>query len=81
MDEKENSSASDKAFWWTLALFTLIWSALLVINILKFALTQIAICAFCTSLLGFNVYSYYKCSKVQKENVKRLLSQYGANAA
>ena len=81
VDEKENSSASDKAFWWTLALFTLIWAALLVINILKFALTQITICAFCLALLGFNLYSYYKCSKVQKDNVKRLLSQYGANAA
>jgi hypothetical protein len=59
----------------------LIWCALLIINILKFLLTQIAICGFCAALLGFNIYSYYKCSKVQKDNVKRLLSQYGANAA
>ena len=81
VDEKENSGASDKAFWWTLILFSLIWIALLVINILKFALTQVTICAFAAALLCFNVYSYYKCSKVQKENVTRLLSQYGANAA
>lgn len=81
VDERNNSGASDKAFWWTLILFTLIWIILLVINILKLLLTQIIICAFCAALLGFNLNSYYKCSKVQRDNVNRLLSQYGANAA
>ena len=81
VDERNNSGASDKAFWWTLILFSLIWIVLLVINILKFLLTQITICAFCAALLGFNLNSYYKCSKVQRDNVNRLLSQYGANAA
>jgi len=81
VDERNNSGASDKAFWWTLILFALIWVILLVINILKFLLTQITICAFCAALLAFNLNSYYKCSKVQRDNVNRLLSQYGANAA
>ena len=64
-----------------MVLFTAIWIVFLVINILKFALTQVTICGFCAALLGFNIYSYYKCSKIQKDNVNRLLSQYGANAA
>ena len=81
VDEKENSGASDKAFWWTLILFSLIWIGLSVINILKINLTHMTICIFCTVLLIFNVYSYYRCSKVQKDNVTRLLSQYGAEAA
>jgi hypothetical protein len=81
VDERGNSPASEKAFWWTLALFTLVWVLLSVINILKIDLTQITICLFCTALLAFNLYSYYKCSKVQSENVQRLMTQYGVQAA
>lgn len=81
VDERTNSGASDKAFWWTLILFSIIWIALSVINVLKINLTHITICVFCAVLLIFNTYSYYRCSKVQKENVTRLLGQYGAEAA
>jgi hypothetical protein len=81
VDERSNSSASDKAFWWTLVLFSLIWVLFSVINILKLDLTQITICIFCTTLLIFNLYSYYRCSKVQSENVNKLFTQYGAQAA
>jgi hypothetical protein len=81
VDEKQNSGASDKAFWWTLIIFSLIWVALVIINLLKLDITQITITVFCLVLLGFNLYSYYRCSKVQRENVNRLLSQYGADAA
>jgi hypothetical protein len=81
VDERSNSPASEKAFWWTLVLFSLIWILLSVINILKIDLTQITICLFCTALLVFNLYSYYKCSKIQSENVQRLMTQYGASAA
>lgn len=52
-----------------------------VFNILKIDFTQITICGFCTALLAFNLYSYYKCSKVQSENVQKLIGQYGAQAA
>ena len=81
VDERSNSAASDKAFWWTMVLFTLIWVLLSVINVLKIDLTQITICLFCLSLLAFNLYSYYRCSKVQSENVQKLMTQYGAQAA
>ena len=62
-------------------MFDLIWLALVVINVLKINITQITITVFCAVLLCFNTYSYYKCSKIQKDNVTRLLSQYGAEAA
>jgi hypothetical protein len=81
VDERSNSPASEKAFWWTQALFSLIWILLSVINVLKIDLTQITICFFCTALLLFNLYSYYKCSKVQSENVQKLIGQYGSEAA
>jgi hypothetical protein len=51
------------------------------INILKLDLTNITISGFCACLLIFNLYSYYKCSKVQSENVNKLISQVGAQAA
>jgi hypothetical protein len=54
---------------------------LTVVNVLKVDITQVTICVFSTALLGFNLYSYYKCSKVQHENVQRLMTQYGAEAA
>lgn len=81
VDERSIGAASEKAFWWTLYLFCLIWVFLSVINVLKINLTHITICLFCMVLLVFNTYSYYKCSKVQSENVQRLMNQYGAQAA
>ena len=73
--------ASDKAFWWTLALFSLVWVLLTFINVLKLDITNITISGFCAVLLIFNLYSYYKCSKIQSENVNKLISQYGMEAA
>lgn len=32
-------------------------------------------------MLGFNLFSYYKCSKAQSENIKKLAFQYGAGMA
>jgi len=32
-------------------------------------------------MLIFNLYSYYRCSKVQSENVKKLMYQYGTDVA
>jgi hypothetical protein len=32
-------------------------------------------------MLGFNLYSYYRCSKAQSENIKKLAFQYGAGMA
>lgn len=68
-------------FWWTLYLFSLIWIALTVINVLKLDITQIVMCVFCGGLIVFNLVSYYKCSKAQEENVQKLAYQYGADVA
>jgi uncharacterized membrane protein YjdF len=81
VDERSISTVSDRAFWWTMVLFVLIWIVLSVINTFKFDITQMTICIYCTVLLIFNLWSYYKCSKIQKENVNKLISEYGATAA
>lgn len=39
------------------------------------------ICSFCLAMTGFNLYSYYRCSKAQSENIKKLAMQYGAGMA
>ena len=78
VNEKDVSWSNEKAFWWTQVLFTLIWLVLSVINVLKLNITQITICVYSFTLLFFNLYSYYKCSGVQKENVNKLIGQYGA---
>ena len=62
-------------------LFTLIWVLLTVINVLKINITQVTVCVFVAVLLFYNLYSYYKCSKVQSENVEKLLGEYGSAAA
>ena len=77
VNEKDVNPADDKAFWWTLALFSLIWLVLTVINVFRIDITNIMICAFCGAMIVFNLYSYYKCSKVQSENIKKLAKQYG----
>lgn len=46
-------------------LFTLIWAVLLVINVLKLDIQNVTICVFCVATLGFNLYSFFKCSRVQ----------------
>lgn len=75
------NAADDKIFWWTLALFTLVWLVLSVANAISLNITNFVIALFCLAMIAFNLYSYYKCSKVQSENVKKLAFQYGAGMA
>lgn len=81
MDEHNLNKANEKVFWWTLVLFSVIWVLLTFVNILKLDITQVTFCVFCGVMIIFNLYSYYKCSKVQDENVKKLVGQYGAQVA
>ena len=81
VNERDVNPANEKVFWWTLVLFSLIWSVLLVINVLRLDIQNITICLFCGSTLVFNLYSFYKCSKVQSENIKKLAAEYGTNMA
>ncbi len=62
-------------------LYCIVWFVLTVINVFKLDPTQAAICIFCEVLMAFNLYSYYRCSKVQKENIKKLALQYGTGVA
>lgn len=62
-------------------IFGLIWVVLSVINVLKLDITQTTICIYCLALLFFNGYSYYRCSKVQKDNLEMMKQQYGAQIA
>ena len=80
VDESKVNPANDKIFWWTLALFTVIWLALTVINVFRLDITNVMICLFCGAMIAFNLYSYYQCSKAQSENVKKLAFQYGQGA-
>lgn len=81
MNENNVNPADDKVFWWTLALFCLVWILLCVANILSINITNLIICIFCLAMLAFNLYSYYRCSKAQSENIKKLAVQYGVGMA
>ena len=59
VDEKENSGASDKAFWWTLIFFSLIWAFLLVINILKYVILLDLRC-YCCSFFSDVCFSFIR---------------------
>jgi hypothetical protein len=80
VNEKDVNPADDKVFWWTLALFCLIWLLLSVANAISINITNLIICLFCLVMIGFNLYSYYRCSKAQSDNIKKLAYQYGTNA-
>lgn len=81
VNEGNVNPADDKVFWWTLALFTLVWIILSVVNVISLNITNVVICLFCLAMVGFNLYSYYKCSKAQADNVQKLALQYGAGMA
>lgn len=53
------------------------WLILTFFNILRLDVQNTTVCGFCSALLGFNLYWFYKCSKVQKQNVQRFAAQYG----
>ena len=79
VNEKDVNPAGEKVFWWTMLLFSLIWLALTVVNVFRLDVTNVVICVFCLSMLLFNLYSYYKCSKAQAENLKKMATQYGTD--
>lgn len=64
-----------------MALFSLVWLLFSVANVITINITNLVICIFCLAMLGFNLYSYYRCSKAQSENIKKLAFQYGAGMA
>lgn len=81
VNENNINPADEKIFWWTLALFSLIWFLFVIANVISLGITNVMICSFCLAMTGFNLYSYYRCSKAQSENIKKLAMQYGAGMA
>jgi hypothetical protein len=65
VNEKDVNPADEKVFWWTLALFSLVWLLLSAANAISINVTNLMITLFCLVMIGFNLYSYYRCSKAQ----------------
>jgi hypothetical protein len=72
-NELKNNPVDSKFFWGLLAVSFVIWLVFLFFNIL--ALTNLMIILIPVSLLGCNLYSFYKCSKVQQDNVKNFVNK------
>ncbi len=77
-DESTNHPLDSKFFWGYLSIAFLIWAVLALLNLLS--ITNLLIISVPLVLLGTNLYSYYKCSSVQKENVKNFLENQKGKA-
>jgi Eukaryotic protein of unknown function (DUF846) len=84
-------SAEDKAinkfdrtvFWTVLYATPIIWSALFLLGVLKFAVSWLLIVVMALALSMANVYGYYKCSKEQAAQFQQMMqagAQQGAMA-
>lgn len=72
-NENKNNAVDSKFFWGLLGICFLIWFVLLFFNILNLTNLMIILIPLC--LIGFNLYSFYKCSKVQQDNVKNFMNK------
>lgn len=79
VNEHETNPVNTRIFWWSLVLFSLIWGLLTLFNVLRLDLQNITVCGYCAALLMFNLYWFYKCSKVQEQNIRKMAAQYGQN--
>lgn len=66
-------------FWTGLYATPVVWSALLVVGILKFNLGWLVVVATALATSSANVYGYYKCSSDQKAKFQQMMTQ-GAQA-
>lgn len=70
----------DSSIFWTVLYATpVVWSALMVIGILKFNLGWLIVVVTAIALSSANVYGYYKCSSDQKAKFQQMVAQ-GAQA-
>lgn len=74
----------DRTVFWTVLYATpVIWSALFLLGVLKFAVTWLLIVVMALALSMANVYGYYKCSKEQAGQFQQMMqagAQQGAMA-
>jgi len=75
-----NVNKFDSSVFWTVLYATpIVWSALMVVGILKFNLGWLIVVITATCLSSANVYGYYKCSSDQKAKFQQMMTQ-GAQA-
>jgi len=78
--QDRNVNKFDSSVFWTVLYATpVVWSALMVIGILKFNLGWLIVVLMAFALSSANVYGYYKCSSDQKAKFQQMVSQ-GAQA-
>ena len=74
----------DRTVFWTVLYATpVIWVALFLVGVIKFAITWLLIVVMALALSLANVYGYYKCSKEQKAQFQQMMqagAQQGAMA-
>jgi hypothetical protein len=74
--ENQVVNAFDKRMFWTVLYATpAVWSALLVLAVMKFNFSWLMIVGIALSLSGSNVYGYYKCSTDQEAKFKLMMKQ------
>jgi len=78
--QDRNVNKFDSSVFWTVLYATpVVWSALMIIGILKFNLGWLIVVLMAFALSSANVYGYYKCSSDQKAKFQQMVSQ-GAQA-
>lgn len=71
--EEKNNSYDYNFFWGLNGLAFIIWTVLFFFNIWTFS--NLMIITIPLSLLGTNIYCFYKCSKKQQENVRLFVNK------
>lgn len=77
--DRQVNKFDSSVFWTVLYATPVVWSALMVVGILKFNLGWLIVVMTAISLSGANVYGYYKCSSDQKAKFQQMMTQ-GAQA-
>ncbi|KRX10756.1 hypothetical protein PPERSA_04923 [Pseudocohnilembus persalinus] len=79
--EKTETTINDTVFWGAQTIFVLIWGLFLVINILSIDISTGCTVLFAMQQTGINLYYYYKCSRVQKQRIKKFATEIGTDIA
>ena len=75
--EHEYHGADKRFFWGDMVIATLFWAVMLVLNLLSITKVMIILVPFV--LCGFNLYSFYKCSKEAQVYTKGYIDKQSDN--
>jgi hypothetical protein len=76
-NEYENNSINYKIFWNSLYLNTFIWAIFCFWEFIKFNFIWCCLCVVMVILSGTNLFSYLRCSKIQRKNIVELGKNIG----